>query len=44
MTKSAIDFLDMKKKREKVAYLTPYDFSTAQFAERSGMDMILVGD
>jgi 3-methyl-2-oxobutanoate hydroxymethyltransferase len=32
------------KKGEKVAYLTSYDFPTAQFAERSGMDMMLVGD
>jgi 3-methyl-2-oxobutanoate hydroxymethyltransferase len=44
MKKNVIDFLDMKRKKEKVAYLTAYDFPTAQFAERSGMDMLLVGD
>ena len=42
--KSILDFLKMKKNREKIAYLTSYDFPTAQFAEAAGMDMILVGD
>jgi 3-methyl-2-oxobutanoate hydroxymethyltransferase len=34
----------MKQVGEKVAWLTSYDFPTAQFAEKAGMDMILVGD
>ena len=34
----------MKKEGEKVAWITAYDFPTAQFAEKAGMDMILVGD
>jgi len=34
----------MKQAGEKVAWLTSYDFPTAQFAEKAGMDMILVGD
>lgn len=42
--KSIIDFRKMKAKGEKIAFLTSYDFPTAQFAEAAGMDMILVGD
>jgi len=42
--KSILDFHEMKKSGEKIAYLTSYDFPTAQFAEAAGMDMILVGD
>ena len=38
------EFHEMKRKGEKIAYLTSYDFPTAQFAEAAGMDMILVGD
>jgi len=44
MKKSVLDFQEMKQKREKVVWLTSYDFPTAQFAEKAGMDMILVGD
>jgi 3-methyl-2-oxobutanoate hydroxymethyltransferase len=42
--KSIIDFNKMKKAGEKMAWLTSYDFPTAQFAEAAGLDMILVGD
>jgi len=42
--KSRLDFLEMKKKGEQVAWITAYDFPTASFAEQAGMDMILVGD
>lgn len=38
------DFYSMKKDGRKIAWLTSYDFPTAQFAEAAGMDMILVGD
>lgn len=38
------DFYGMKKRKEKIAWITAYDFPTAQFAEAAGMDMILVGD
>jgi 3-methyl-2-oxobutanoate hydroxymethyltransferase len=38
------EFYEMKRKGEKIAYLTSYDYPTAQFAEAAGMDMILVGD
>src|SRR6056297_2281250 len=42
--KSILDFMKMKEEGEKVAWITAYDFPTAQFAEKAGMDMILVGD
>ncbi|MCK4411459.1 3-methyl-2-oxobutanoate hydroxymethyltransferase [Candidatus Bipolaricaulota bacterium] len=34
----------MKKRGEKITWLTAYDYPTAQFAETAGMDMLLVGD
>ena len=34
----------MKTNGEKVAWLTAYDYPTAEFAEAAGMDMLLVGD
>jgi 3-methyl-2-oxobutanoate hydroxymethyltransferase len=42
--KSLLDFYEMKKKGEKITFLTAYDFPTAQFAEDAGLDMLLVGD
>src|SRR6056297_2028083 len=42
--KTILDFNEMKKNGEKVAWITAYDFPTAQLAEKAGMDMILVGD
>ena len=42
--KSVLDFYNMKKKGEKITFLTAYDFPTAQFAEQAGLDMLLVGD
>ena len=42
--KSVLDFYEMKKKGDKITFLTAYDFPTAQFAERAGLDMLLVGD
>lgn len=44
MKKTILDFQRMKEKGEKVAWLTSYDFPTAQLAERAGIDMLLVGD
>ena len=38
------DFLAMKARGEKIAFLTAYDFPTAQFAQAAGLDMLLVGD
>jgi len=42
--KAIHDFYKMKEAKEKVTWLTSYDFPTAQFAETAGLDMILVGD
>ena len=42
--KSIHDLYQMKSKGEKIAWLTSYDFPTAQFAQAAGMEMILVGD
>lgn len=41
---NVFDFYKMKEKGEKIAWLTAYDYPTAQFAEAAGLDMILVGD
>ncbi len=38
------DLQNMKESGKKAAWITAYDYWTAQFAERAGMDMILVGD
>jgi 3-methyl-2-oxobutanoate hydroxymethyltransferase len=38
------DFYAMKKRGERITFLTAYDFPTAQFAEAAGLDMLLVGD
>ncbi len=35
---------NMKKKGEKIAMLTAYDFSLAQIIDEAGIDIILVGD
>ncbi len=41
---SIFDLYKMKERGEKIAWLTSYDFPTAQFAQEAGMEMILVGD
>lgn len=38
------DFMIMKSQKKKIAFLTAYDYPTAQFAETAGLDMLLVGD
>ncbi|MBI9106382.1 MAG: 3-methyl-2-oxobutanoate hydroxymethyltransferase [Spirochaetales bacterium] len=38
------EFYKMKAEGRKIAWLTSYDYPTAQFAEAAGMEMILVGD
>ena len=38
------DFYQKKKKGERIAWITSYDYPTAQFAEAAGIEMILVGD
>ena len=42
--KTIHEFQLMKKEGKKIAWLTSYDFPTAQFAEAAGLDMLLVGD
>src|SRR4030066_1674293 len=44
MKKSVLDFQKMKQAGEKVAWLTSYDFPTAQFSEKGGCDILPVGD
>ncbi|TYC85712.1 3-methyl-2-oxobutanoate hydroxymethyltransferase [Acetobacterium wieringae] len=44
MKKSIIDFRAMAEKKEKIVYITGYDYLTAKYEERAGVDMILVGD
>lgn len=41
---SIFDLYQMKAAGEKIAWITSYDFPTAQFAQNAGMEMILVGD
>ena len=42
--KTVLNFQEMKRKGEKITYLTAYDFPMASFCEKAGIDMILVGD
>jgi 3-methyl-2-oxobutanoate hydroxymethyltransferase len=42
--KSILDFAEMRRKGEKVTWITAYDWPTANIAQQAGMDMILVGD
>lgn len=44
MKKSILDFNKMVDNNEKIVYLTCYDYLTAKYQERAGVDMILVGD
>lgn len=42
--KSILDFQRMKREGEKIAWITCYDYHTARFEERAGVDLILMGD
>jgi len=44
MKKKIHDFFEMKSKREPITFITSYDYPTATFVEKAGIDMILVGD
>ena len=44
MKKTILDFNRMVAENEKITYLTAYDYLTAKYQERAGVDMILVGD
>jgi 3-methyl-2-oxobutanoate hydroxymethyltransferase len=41
---SVLDLSKMKRSGKKIAWVTAYDYWTAQFAETADMDMLLVGD
>jgi 3-methyl-2-oxobutanoate hydroxymethyltransferase len=38
------DFVRKKKGRQRITFVTAYDFPTARLADEAGFDMILVGD
>lgn len=42
--KTIFDLYQLKEIGEKIAWLTSYDYPTAQFAQAAGIEMILVGD
>ena len=42
--KTIMDFNRMTAEGQKIVYLTAYDYLTAKYQERAGVDMILVGD
>lgn len=44
MKKTILDFRRMVHEGEKITYLTAYDYLTAKYQERAGVEMILVGD
>lgn len=44
MKKTILDFNRMIEESQKITYLTAYDYLTAKYQERAGIDMILVGD
>lgn len=44
MKKSILDFNKMAATGERITYLTCYDYLTAKYQERAGVEMILVGD
>lgn len=41
---SRFDLQKMKEQGKRAVWMTAYDFTTAQLAEKAGMDMLLVGD
>jgi 3-methyl-2-oxobutanoate hydroxymethyltransferase len=42
--KTIVDFVEMKKRGEKITWLTCYDYPMATIMDKAGLDMILVGD
>lgn len=42
--KSILDFNRMVETGEKITWLTGYDYLTAKYIEKAGVEMILVGD
>ena len=44
MHKSTQDIINMKKEKEKISVLTSYDYTLASLCDKSGIDILLVGD
>ena len=44
MKKTTFNFAEMKRKGEKITFITCCDYPTACFCEKAGFDMLLVGD
>ena len=44
MKKTAKKIIDFKKQGKKITALTAYDYSTAKYFDKAGVDIILVGD
>ena len=44
MTDLVERYREMKKRGEKIAALTAYDYPTARLLDESGIDIILIGD
>ena len=44
MKKTAKKIIDFKKNGKKITALTAYDYSSAKYLDRAGVDIILVGD
>ncbi len=42
--RSRFDLQKMKEEGKRAVWMTAYDFTTAQLAEKAGMEMLLVGD
>lgn len=44
MKKTAKKIIDFKKQGKKITALTAYDYSTAKYFDKAGIDIILIGD
>ena len=44
MKKTAKKIINFKKQGKKITALTAYDYSTAKYFDKAGVDIILVGD
>ncbi|MGI0056270.1 MAG: 3-methyl-2-oxobutanoate hydroxymethyltransferase [Nitrosarchaeum sp.] len=44
MHKSVYDIIKMKKDRKKISAITSYDYTLASLCDKSGIDILLVGD
>ena len=44
MHKTVLDILNMKKEKKKISVITSYDYTLASLCDKSGIDVLLVGD